>query len=64
VSAVWSGSWFISTRFIFGTLRDSGWKYVSIFMVTAALYAVGVILYVFLIESYRNRQLRGEIEPD
>lgn len=64
VAAVWSGSWFISMRFIFGTLRNSGWNYVSIFLITAALYAVGVILYVFLIESYRKRQQRGEIEPD
>lgn len=63
-SAIWSGSWFISTRFIFGTLRDSGWNYVSIFMITAALYAVGVVSYVFLIRSYRRRQEQGEIEPD
>lgn len=62
ISAIWSGSWFISTRFIFGTLRDSGWNYVSIFLITAALYAVGVMLYSMLIHSYNLREKRGEIE--
>lgn len=64
ISAIWSGSWFISTRFIFGTLRDSGWNYVSIFLITAALYAVGVVLYAMLIHSYSKRQARGEIEGE
>lgn len=64
ISAIWSGSWFISTRFIFGTLRDSGWNYVSIFLITAALYAVGVVLYALLIHSYHKRQQQGEIPSD
>ncbi len=64
ISAIWSGSWFISTRFIFGTLRDTGWPYVSIFLVTAALYAVGVILYVMLIGSYNRRVREGAIEKE
>lgn len=63
ISAVWSGSWFISTRFIFGNLRDTGWPYVSIFLITAALYAVGVFLYVLLISSYNKRLRNGEITP-
>ncbi len=62
LAAIWSGSWFISTRFIFGTLRDSGWNYVSIFLITAALYAVGVLLYVLLIRSYNIRKTAGEIQ--
>lgn len=60
-AAIWSGSWFISTRFIFATLRDTGWNYVSIFLITAALYAVGVFLYVLLIRSYNIRKAAGEI---
>lgn len=61
IAAIWSGSWFISTRFIFATLRDSGWNYVSIFLITAALYAVGIFLYVLLIRSYNKRVAAGEI---
>jgi hypothetical protein len=61
-AAIWSGSWFISTRFIFATLRDTGWKYVSIFLITAALYGVGVLLYMLLIRSYNKRLAAGEIE--
>lgn len=61
-AAIWSGSWFISTRFIFATLRDTGWNYVSIFLITAALYAVGVFLYTLLIASYNRRKAAGEIE--
>jgi len=61
-AAIWSGSWFISTRFIFATLRDTGWHYVSIFLITAALYAVGIFLYVLLIRSYNRRKDAGEIE--
>lgn len=64
ISAVWSGSWFISTRFIFGNLRDTGWPYVSIFLITAALYAVGVVLYVFLIRSYNQRIRTGAISEE
>jgi hypothetical protein len=61
-AAIWSGSWFISTRFIFATLRDTGWNYVSIFLITAALYAVGILLYVLLIRSYNIRKAAGQIE--
>lgn len=62
IAAIWSGSWFISTRFIFGVLRETGWPYVSIFLITAALYAVGIVLYVILIASYNRRARAGEIE--
>lgn len=61
-AAIWSGSWFICSRFIFGPLRDTGWEYVSIFLITAALYAVGVLLYVLLIRSYNQRKTAGEIQ--
>lgn len=62
IAAIWSGSWFISTRFIFGVLRETGWPYVSIFLITAALYAVGIVLYVILIASYNRRARAGEIK--
>jgi hypothetical protein len=62
IAAIWSGSWFISTRFIFGVLRETGWPYVNIFLITAALYAVGIVLYAVLIASYNKRLRTGEIE--
>lgn len=61
ISAIWSGSWFIGTRFIFGTLRKTGWPYVDIFLITAALYAFGVFLYVLLIRAYIRRENAGLI---
>jgi hypothetical protein len=64
MAAIWSGSWFFSTRFIFGSLRKTGWPYVDIFMITAALYAVGVFLYVLLIRAYGRREKLGLIEKE
>lgn len=61
VSAIWSGSWFISTRFVFGALRKTGWPYVDIFLITAALYAFGIFLYVLLIRAYNRREREGLI---
>lgn len=58
-AAIWSGSWFISTRFIFGMLRKTGWPYVDIFMITAALYAFGVFLYFLLIRAWSKREAEG-----
>lgn len=56
IAAIWSGSWFISTRFIFGELRDTGWPYVNIFLITAALYAVGVVMYGVLVVKYSAKR--------
>jgi uncharacterized membrane protein AbrB (regulator of aidB expression) len=61
VSAIWSGSWFISTRFVFGALRKTGWPYVDIFLITAALYAFGIFLYVLLIRADNRREREGLI---
>lgn len=61
VAAIWSGSWFISTRFVFGALRKTGWPYVDIFLITAALYGFGVFLYVLLIRAYTKREEAGLI---
>ncbi len=61
IAAVWSGSWFISTRFVFGPLRDTGWPYVDIFLITAAFYAFGIFLYYLLIRAYTRREKKGLI---
>lgn len=61
ISAIWSGSWFISTRFVFGALRKTGWPYVDIFLITAALYAFGIFLYALLIRAYNRREKAGKI---
>jgi hypothetical protein len=63
-AAIWSGSWFIGGRFIVGSLLGTGWPYVSIFLITAALYAVGVILYMLLIASYNKRVASGAITEE
>lgn len=59
-SAIWSGSWFISSR-IFMHLRDSGFAYVNVFLITAALYGIGVVWYYFLILDYNKREKMGLI---
>jgi predicted MFS family arabinose efflux permease len=61
-SAIWSGSWWISTRIIFQELYESGFDYVNIFLVTAALYALGVIWYYVLILDYNKREKMGLIK--
>ena len=52
VSAIWSGSWFFSSQ-IFKKLMNLGYSYSNIFYITSALYLVGILLYYFLIRSYR-----------
>jgi MFS family permease len=59
-AAIWSGSWFISSV-IFKLLRQSGIAYVYIFLITAALYAIGVIWYYALIIDYSRREKAGLI---
>ena len=59
-AAIWSGSWFISSV-IFKILRQSSIAYVYIFLITAALYAVGVVWYYALIVDYSRREKAGLI---
>jgi predicted MFS family arabinose efflux permease len=59
-SAIWSGSWFISSR-IFKELREEGYSYVNVFLITATLYAVGVIWYYFLVLDYHKKEKNGLI---
>ena len=56
-SSLWSASWFISAK-IFEWLRLLNYRYYEIFLITAFLYIVGVILYIFLIKEYENKQKR------
>jgi hypothetical protein len=59
-SAIWSGSWYISARG-FKLLRETGLDYGYIFMITAAIYAIGVIWYHLLIRDYHRKLEAGLI---
>ena len=63
-SAIWSGSWYIGSKFIVKQLLEAGWAYVNIFLITAALYAVGVIWYYLLILDYNKREKLGLIRDE
>jgi hypothetical protein len=53
-ASIWSGAWYFSGK-LFGNLRDMNIQYVYIFMITAALYSVGVVWYYFLVREYEKR---------
>ncbi|MCF7826955.1 MAG: MFS transporter, partial [Candidatus Marinimicrobia bacterium] len=53
-SSIWSASWFISAK-IFQVLRHMDLEYYQIFLITAAMYAVGVSFYRLLINDYLRR---------
>ena len=54
-SSLWSASWFISAK-IFEWLRLLQYQYYEIFLITAALYTFGVILFIFLIRDYEEKE--------
>jgi hypothetical protein len=60
-AAIWSGSWFFS-GLLFGLLRNKGVDYVNIFLITAALYAIGVVWYFLLVKDFEKRQKLGLID--
>lgn len=60
-AAIWSGSWFISS-IIFQVLRKIGLQYIYVFLITAGLYFIGVLLYYLLILDYEKKLKSGEIE--
>ncbi len=62
-SAVWSGSWFISS-IIFQILRQIGLAYIYVFLITAALYLIGVLMYYLLILDYEKKLKAGIIIED
>ncbi|GAB5551155.1 MAG: MFS transporter [Saprospiraceae bacterium] len=58
-ASIWSGSWFISMN-IFALMRKAQFNYSTIFMLTVALYIVGVAWYAILIKRYyqKNPQIK------
>lgn len=61
-AAIWSGSWVIS-GYMVKIMFHNNYPYVDIFLITAALYAFGVLLYYFLIVDYGKREKQGLIKP-
>lgn len=62
-SSLWSASWFVSAK-IFEWLRLLEFQYYEIFLITAFLYMVGVILYSRLIKEYEvNQREVGQVLP-
>ena len=71
-SSLWSASWFISAK-IFEGLRILKFHYYEIFLITAFLYIIGVILYGVIINQFEKMQklekdkiipLSGELNID
>ena len=62
-AAIWSGSWFISS-IIFQVLRQIGLAYIYVFLITAVLYLIGVLMYYILILDYEKKIKSGEILVD
>jgi predicted MFS family arabinose efflux permease len=60
-AAIWSGSWVIS-GYMVKIMFHEGFPYVNIFLITAALYAFGVLMYYFLILDYGKREKQGLIK--
>lgn len=60
-SAIWSGSWVISGLMV-NLMFILGFQFVTIFLITSLLYALGVVLYYFLILEYTKKEERGEID--
>ncbi len=60
-SSIWSGSWFVSSQ-VFRFLRGLDLSYSTVFYITAALYAVGVAWYYYLVKDYQSRKKSGVID--
>ena len=60
-SAIWSGSWVIS-GFMVALMFSHNISFGNIFLITAGMYAFGVVLYSMLIRDYQRRTQQGEIE--
>ena len=59
-SSLWSASWFISAK-IFEWLRLLNFHYYEIFLITAVLYIIGVIMYAVIINQFEKMK---KIEED
>lgn len=60
-SAIWSGSWVIS-GYMVKLMFARDYPFVNVFLITAALYAFGVLLYYLLILDYNKREAQGLIK--
>ena len=60
-SSLWSASWFISAK-LFEWLRLLDYRYYEIFLITAVLYVIGVILFALLIREYENNKKMKSVE--
>ncbi len=63
-SSLWSASWFVSAK-VFEWLRLLEFRYYEIFLITAAFYVIGVILFGLLIREYETMKKikKGEVLP-
>ena len=59
-SSLWSASWFISAK-IFEWLRLLNFHYYEIFLITAVLYIIGVMMYAVIINQFEKMK---KIEKD
>jgi MFS family permease len=59
-SSIWSGSAYFSA-IGFGILRHLDVPYVNIFLITAAVYILGVTMYYFLLVDYYKKEKAGVI---
>jgi hypothetical protein len=55
IASIWSGAYVISAK-IFQWLRGNQLPYYSVLLITAALYAVGVVAYYMIIRANRRKQ--------
>lgn len=60
-AAIWSGSWVLSGLMV-KIMFSHHFEFVNIFLITALLYAFGVIMYYLLILDYNKREEKGLIE--
>ena len=58
-SSLWSASWFISAKF-FEWLRILKFQYFEIFLITAALYFMGVVLFGLLISQHEKNSIKSK----
>lgn len=54
-ASIWSGSWFLSA-WVFEAFRRIDISYMTIFLITAAWYALGVLAYYLLMVEFDNKQ--------
>lgn len=61
-SSIWSASWYISAK-LFQLMRALDIPYYRIFLITAFLYAIGVILYAYIIREYSRMKTVAKTSP-